>query len=76
MRYPTMRSIFVPFRGDHEEVIVDRDHGYESDTNAHEIDWNFTRPELEELATDDEREAIMQMLYALSADDWWDDYDG
>lgn len=35
------RLIGIKFRGEEQDVVVVRDGGYESDTDAHEIEWHF-----------------------------------
>lgn len=37
----TGRLVTVKLRGEDYDVMIDRDHGYEPDTNAHEVDWHF-----------------------------------
>lgn len=51
-----MRRTSVTFRGEEVDVMY-RDHGYEPDTNAHDIDWEFVE-EPDPPATDEEEQAI------------------
>lgn len=60
-------SIFVTIRGEEEELEF-RDHGYEPDTNAHEIDWWFVSKELNESLTDAEQEWVDEYLHKLVSD--------
>lgn len=47
----------VMLRG--KEIEVDyTDHGYEPDTNAHDIDWYLLDPALQESLTSDEMDSI------------------
>ena len=56
----------VKFRGEDRDVIIDFDGGYESDTNAHVIEWHFadlTPEEHDALElTDEEEQAIYEQL--------------
>lgn len=61
-----MSRVHVKFRNDEIEVKY-RDHGYESDTNAHEIDWEFTGP-LPENLTEEEQDSILEQLYEIVND--------
>lgn len=69
-----MRYTTVEFRGERCEVVIDKDHGYESDTNAHEIEWHFdgVSPEEHEALqlTDLEEDSI---YYQLTLDRSGDD---
>lgn len=38
-----MATAFINFRGEEHEVKF-TDHGYEYDTGAHDVDWDFVRP--------------------------------
>lgn len=53
----------VTFRG--KEVDVEYvDHGWEPDTNAHVIDWNFIDDELNQLEmTDEEEQSVYTQLW-------------
>lgn len=53
------------------EVVIVRDHGYEPDTNAHEVDWH-TIPEI--TLTDQEEDDIMTAIYNF-LDSYTGDYD-
>lgn len=63
----------VTLRGEPRDVVVDRDHGYEPDTNAHEIEWHFeglTPDEHDALAlTDAEEDSIYQQLAAADPEE-------
>ncbi len=71
-----MRQRIVPFRGGEMDVQVDRDSGYEPDTNSHEIEWHFIglTPEQHDALklTQDEEDAIFIEL-AKGSDDGCDD---
>lgn len=60
-----MRTATVLHRGEKVEVSY-RDHGYEADTNAHDIDWEFTDPTLNADLTDEEQDAIYLQLVEAS----------
>lgn len=51
-----MRTTSVDFRGESVDIRY-RDYGYEPDTNAHDIDWEFVE-EPDPPATEAEEEAI------------------
>jgi hypothetical protein len=53
-------SFFTKIRGIEIEVVIDRDYGYEPDTNAHCVDWH-TVPDLN--LEEDESNAIDQEVY-------------
>lgn len=58
-----MRSFFIKFRGEDHEVEY-QDHGYESDTNAHDIDWNFAAEDMKDVTTTDEEDQdIYNQIY-------------
>ncbi len=62
------RTLSVTVRGESYDVEIDRDYGYESDTNAWDVDWHFcmTEEELEALAlTNEEEENVMMQIYEL-----------
>lgn len=61
-----MAKVWLEFRGDEVEIDY-KDHGYEPDTNAHEIDWEFVSP-LPENLTDEEQDKILEKLYEISYD--------
>lgn len=67
-----MYHVQVPFRGDFLDVKVTRDYGWESDTNAHEVEWEvdgMTGDEYNALnVTSEEEELIYDMIYQASAD--------
>lgn len=57
-----MSSIFVKVRDDAEvEVEIDRDYGYDSSVNTHDVDWHYVDTSL--VTTDDEDEQVMQQIY-------------
>lgn len=67
------RLTTVEVRGEQVDVEF-TDHGYEPDTNAHDIDWDFTDrcfiPDL----TDEEFGEVMRQIYEAAAEpDYWDD---
>lgn len=73
-----MRTYEIEFRGETRVVVVDRDYGYEPDTNAHEIEWHFegvTPIEHDALAVTAEEEAA---IHAKLCEYGWDgdDEDG
>jgi hypothetical protein len=69
-----MRDTFVQFRGA-PRLVEFVDHGYEPDTNAHEIEWWFTDKELNGLATDEEQAAIDWRLSEIVAEDGSDEHE-
>lgn len=69
------RLVSVPFRGGQVDVVVDKDGGYEPDTNAHEIEWHFYGLDgaaHDALAITDKEE---QAIYAALAERNYDDSD-
>jgi hypothetical protein len=69
-----MHYLTHTFRGQEVDIHY-RDHGYEPDTNAHEIDWWFG-PGFEcDDVTEEEEQAIYDALYerANSYDDYFGD---
>ena len=70
------RLTHITFRGQEDVAVEFRDHGYEWDTNAHEIDWWFTDPAMRDIElTDDEFGEIMTQLYEIANDPHDDYYD-
>lgn len=67
----------IQLRGQEFDVEIDLDGGYESDTNAHVIEWHFVgmSPEQHEALklTDDEEQAIYDELCAASDSSRLDD---
>lgn len=61
-----MARTWVKFRDDEVEISY-RDYGYEPDTNAHTIEWEFIGAVPENL-TDEEQDKILEELYEISAD--------
>lgn len=60
------RSTTVQFRGCEVDVEF-TDHGYEPDTGAHEIDWDFSDDELNKIdLTEAEELEIYQQLVELT----------
>lgn len=61
-----MRSISVQFRGTEWLVEIDRDGGYDDETNTHEIEWHFaglTPADHDALnLTDDEEQEIYEQI--------------
>jgi len=62
--------VSVKFRGAEHDVEIDADHGYESDTNAHVIEWHFVGLSADDhealKLTDDEENAIHLQLAEYS----------
>lgn len=60
-----------------ELTVAIRDHGYEYDTGAHEIDWEFTDDDAPDDLTDEEEAAVMDQIYQFANDPTvqrgWDD---
>lgn len=54
----------VQFRGEPVEIVY-FDHGYEYDTNAHDIDWEFVEPPVDLNVTAAEEMAVLDQLYEL-----------
>lgn len=65
-----MRRVPVQFRGEEKIVVIDKDGGYEPDTNSHDIDWHFEGLDTEQHAalnmTDDEEQAVFEQI----VEDW------
>lgn len=57
-----MRMTSVMIRGEEHDVKY-RDYGYEFDTNAHEIDWEFVDPESapKDLTPEEEESVFIQL---------------
>lgn len=52
------RSITIKFRNEEREIQIDRDYGWESDTNAWDVDWSWVGSEPVPPPTDEELEAL------------------
>jgi len=67
-----MYWVQVPFRGDFLDVRVTHDGGWESDTNAHDVEWEvegMTGDEYNALnVTDAEEQLIYDEIYKASYD--------
>lgn len=67
------RATEVQFRGKSVGVVVDRDGGYEPDTNAHVIEWHFEdmTPEQHDALqmTDDEEQSVYEQLAVQSGEE-------
>jgi len=61
-----MSKAWVKFRDDEIQVKY-RDYGYEHDTNAHTIEWEFVG-EVPVDVTDEEQDKILEQLYEISYD--------
>jgi hypothetical protein len=69
------RSIFITFR-DQEDVEVEYSgSGLERDTNAYDLDWHFTDPELKDITVTPEEEDFIFNKCAEAMDNEGDDYD-
>ncbi len=67
----------IQFQGQEVEIEY-HDFGYESDTNAHDIEWEFVDKIWNEFTplSDEDEEAVMLHLYQLSHErEGWIDYD-
>lgn len=66
------RLVSVTFRGEELDVEIEHDGGYESDTNAHVIEWHFYRMTAEHhealKITETEEQAIYEQLVEASRD--------
>lgn len=60
-----MSTTHITFRGEEDVEIEYRDHGYEFDTGAHEIDWWFVGRQVEDM-TPAEEELIYAHLYRVA----------
>lgn len=73
------RLVSVKFRGEDWDVEITHDGGYESDTNAHDLEWQFTGMTAEEYdalkITDEEETEILTQLYQISYEGYGDDYE-
>lgn len=60
----------VKFRGEDRDITLDSNGGYESDTNAHVIEWHFTGLSADEYdalkITDEEEQSIYEQLIEAS----------
>ncbi len=72
-----MARATVNFRGEEVGVIYN-DHGYEPDTNAHEIDryWEDQNLTIEKELTDEEMDNIDAQIREISYDRQSDHYEG
>lgn len=61
-------TITIPFRGEDADIKF-RDYGYESDTNAHVIEWEFVDGREVDL-TDAEEQAIYDRCAQASYDSY------
>lgn len=72
-----MRFVVIQFRGEDMDVTIDHDGGWETDTNAHEIEWHFTGLTAEQHdalnITDEENDAIYCELCQLDPEYFDDD---
>ena len=76
-----MATFSVKFRGDEMDVRIVHDGGYEHDTGAHEVEWEFcgiTPAEIEALnITEDEYQEIEDQVYEVLNDPYYyDDFYG
>lgn len=63
----------INFRGESRDVEY-RDHGYEMDTGAHEIEWHFVDEEMKGVElTQEEMESVFMQLADIGPDYWPDD---
>lgn len=62
----------VTLRGQDWDVEY-RDHGWEPDTNVHEIDWDFTEPDAPRELSDEEEDSVYQQLLQRGHDYFPDD---
>jgi len=61
--------MFIKFEGDEVEIVIDRDHGYEPDTNAHEIDWHFVKEHLNRIwLTEEQHQSIYTQIIERGED--------
>ena len=67
------RLLSVTLRGEERYVRVVRDHGYEPDTNAHDVDWHFLRPP-DPPPTDEEEQSVYEQICAALDDSYEEDY--
>lgn len=66
----------VELRGKTQLIVVDRDYGYEPDTNAHEVEWHLEPPLdpfTDEPLTDEEEEKILEQVYEYLRDRDYDE---
>ncbi len=68
-----MRHVTVEIRGFQFEVLITKDHGYEPDVNAHEVEWKFDDVSPEGNLTPEEEDSVMQQIYKALEDSWDDD---
>jgi hypothetical protein len=71
-----MPSTYITFRGEEDVEVKYTDHGYEHDTGAHDCDWEFTNPKLNdiELTDEEEQEIYLACLQASAERDYGGDY--
>ena len=69
-----MSSMFITFRGDPDVEIEFRDYGYEWDTGAHDVEWEFTDPNLKDVeVTEHEEQEIFDKIVEYGRN-WVDDF--
>lgn len=61
-----MRTTSIQFRGESVDVKF-TDHGYEPDTNAHGIDWEFVDLDVPDFSYEEEI-AVLDQIYAIVND--------
>jgi len=66
-----MRNATIKFRGEEVEVKY-QDYGYEPDTNAHGIDWEFVDLVVPDFSADEET-LVLDQLYAIVNDPHYHD---
>ena len=63
----------IKLRGKEYEVTY-QDYGYESDTNAHVIEWDFVGEKPDPMPTDAEDQSIYEQLGQISYESHGEDY--
>jgi hypothetical protein len=63
-----MNHTHITFRGIEDVLVNFEDHGYEPDTNAHDLEWWFEDPALNASLTEAEDAEITQHLYNIVCD--------
>lgn len=67
-----MSTTTVTLRGREWDVKY-HDHGYEPDTNAHEIDWEFTEADAPKDISAEEEMVVLDQLYEIGPEPRLDD---
>ena len=70
-----MRMFSVQLRGKEIDVQIDRDYGYEPDTNAHDVDWHLVGLHAPTDLTEEEEQQVLDQIYSVICDPHYYDED-